>query len=301
MNTIKDNRKVGLLILLLIYIIATLIGFGIYQLYPNLETLWRILLADVAATVFVWFSGVILKTASTYDPYWSIQTTVIGVILLATTNSWNLGNILFTSAILIYAVRLTVNFIKTFYSLRYEDWRYKMLREKTGKFYQLVNLLGICMFPTFVVFFASIPYYRYILNGTNFQVNQITGLLVMLASVILEFVADKQMHRFIATRTSKSEMCRDGVWKTSRHPNYLGEIMFWVGIFLVYTFSSPADWLAYIGFIANFLMFKFISIPMAENHYLNYKENYRQYQKETHCLLIFPVGKKAMQEAEDKA
>ena len=301
MNTIKDNRKVGLLILLLIYIIATLIGFGIYQLYPNLETLWRILLADVAATIFVWLCGVVFKTASTYDPYWSIQTTVIGVILLATTNSWNLGNILFTSAILIYAVRLTVNFVTTFYSLRYEDWRYKMLREKTGKFYQVVNLLGICMFPTFVVFFASIPYYSYILNGVNFQVNQITGLLVMLASVILEFVADKQMHRFIATRTSKSEMCRDGVWKTSRHPNYLGEIMFWVGIFLVYAFSSPDDWLAYVGFIANFLMFKFISIPMAENHYLNYKENYRQYQKETHCLLIFPVGKKDMQEAEDKA
>ena len=34
---------------------------------------FAILIADVTATVVVWLSGVILRTASAYDPYWSLQ------------------------------------------------------------------------------------------------------------------------------------------------------------------------------------------------------------------------------------
>lgn len=75
----KSKKSVGLIILLLIYIIAIAAGIGIFILfdYLNVHYILSVLIADIAATVIVWASGMILKTVSTYDPYWSVQTLII--------------------------------------------------------------------------------------------------------------------------------------------------------------------------------------------------------------------------------
>ena len=141
------KKKIGgLLILLAIYLIAVAIGalYFIVLRKFGLNVLLSVLLADVLATIFVWLTGLIFKTASVYDPYWSLQTMVIYAFLVSYFNNWNLGTILVFVSIVLYSVRLTANFIIGFDSLSYVDWRYKMLKEKTGKFYQLVNLEPRC-------------------------------------------------------------------------------------------------------------------------------------------------------------
>ena len=138
-----------------------------------------ILLADVIATVIVWASGVILRTASAYDPYWSLQTLAIYLCLLFKYQNWHVGTILLLVVISLYSFRLTLNFILGFHSLKYVDWRYKMLKEKTGKFYQVVNLLGICMFPTLVVYAASLPAMAYA-SITTFSMLDIIGLSIII-------------------------------------------------------------------------------------------------------------------------
>lgn len=292
MSKIKKNKKIGLLVLLIIYILATLIGVLTYSLFPDLNVLLRILIGDIAATIFVWLTGIFLSTASTYDPYWSVQTFIIGVLLTSFSGNWNIGNVIFTSAIFIYSFRLTYNFITTFYSLEYEDWRYKNLKDKTGKFYYLVDFLGICLLPTLVVFFASVPYFLYILNDTAFQINQLLGISIILISVAIEYFSDKQIHAFIKQRKDRSKICRLGLWKNTRHPNYLGEIFVWVGILITYIFYDYSNWIIYVGIISIYLLFRFISIPMAEKHYEKYKADYSQYKKETFSLMLLPFSKK---------
>ena len=71
-----------------------------------------------------------------------------------------------------------MNFILGFHSLKYVDWRYKMLKEKTGKFYQVVNLLGICMFPTLVVYAATLPVIAYA-SITTFSMLDVIGLSII--------------------------------------------------------------------------------------------------------------------------
>jgi steroid 5-alpha reductase family enzyme len=175
--------------------------------------------------------------------------------------------------------------------LEYEDWRYRNLKKKTGKFYYLVDLLGICLLPTFIVFFASIPYFNYILYGVDFAANQLIGIAVILASVLIELVADVQMHTYIKERTTSSSVCEKGLWRKTRHPNYLGEICVWGGILLVYVFSAHSNWLIYVGFIAVYLLFRFISIPMAEKHFITYKPEYEEYRRKTFSLAILPFSK----------
>lgn len=287
-----NKKSVGLSIMLVVYLIAIAIGVLSYILfnYLGLNDYVAVLLGDILATIFVYLMGVIFKTASMYDPYWSIQTFVIFLALLIKYNNWNLGTILFLSMIGIYSVRLTVNFIIGFDSLKYVDWRYQMLKEKSGKLYQLVNLLGICMFPTLVVYSCSLPVIVYASN-CDFSYLDIIGLSLILLGVLLELISDIEMKIFIKHRSSRSEVINVGLWKYTRHPNYLGEIIIWFGVALTLIISRFEYWYFLAGAIINLLMFLFISIPMEERHMKGYKEDYDVYLKTTSMLIPLPRRK----------
>ncbi len=287
----SKKKTKGLLVLLFIYIAATLIGYlGFNLLNNNMDLLLRIFIANAVATVFIWIVGIFLKSASIYDPYWSVQTVVIYMFLMISKSACNLGSILILCCLLFWAVRLTYNFAYGFDDLSYVDWRYKMLKEKTGPFFQLVSLLGIHMFPTIVVYLASIPAYMYLLDGREFEGFNLIGLLVMVFATFLELVSDFNMAKFKKERTDRNQIINVGLWKYSRHPNYLGEILFWYGLALVYLLPDFSNVHVIIGAVVNHLMFLFISIPMAENNMKKYKTNFLDYQKETRMLL--PIKRK---------
>ena len=286
------KRVIGLSALFVVYASAIALGIFLYVVLSDagMNDYFAILIADVAATILVWASGVVLRTASAYDPYWSLQTLVIYLSLLIKYNNWHVGSVLLLVALTLYSARLTMNFIIGFHSLGYVDWRYKMLKEKSGKFYQVVNLLGICMFPTLVVYSASLPVIAYA-TITEFSMLDIIGLSVIVLGTLLEFIADTQMKAFVKIRKDRSEVLDRGVWRYSRHPNYLGEISIWFGVALTLIISHFNYWYFFVGAVINSLMFIFISIPMEERHFKGYKPDYEQYKKETHMLLILPKKK----------
>lgn len=286
------SKKIkGLLILLIAYLGAFAIGYASFLLLEDyVSVIWNLLIADVVATIYIWVVGIFYKTASIYDPYWSVQTVVIFVCLMIGYKTFNLGSILYLAGLLFWAVRLTYNFIYGFTDISYIDWRYTQIKEKTGKLYQLVSLLGIHLVPTFVVFFASVPSFLYIINGQDFSLLQLIGLAIMILGTLLELVSDKNMATFKKVRTSKDEIINVGLWKYSRHPNYLGEILFWYGVALVFILNNLNLWFVIIGAILNTMLFLFISIPLAENHLKSYKKGFDEYKKKTRMLLPIKKG-----------
>lgn len=283
----KKNK--GLLILFVTYVIAYIAGYLTFKgIGDAMNVYYALLIADVVATVMTWLSGVIFKSASVYDPYWSVQTPAILFTLMIGTGTWSWGAVLYLAFVMFWAIRLTGNFIAGFHDITYVDWRYKMLREKTGRFFQLVNLAGICMFPTIVVFVASIPAFAYVLDGRGFSPYQMIGLGVMLLGTLLEYFSDIQMKHFVKTRKDRHEIIRVGLWKYSRHPNYLGEILFWYGVALVYVLPDFARYPYFAGAVLNHLMFIFISVPLAEKNMKKYKTDFEQYQKSVRMFLPIP-------------
>ncbi|MBO6261868.1 MAG: DUF1295 domain-containing protein [Bacilli bacterium] len=286
------KRLLGLLSLFILYALATVAAVVLFTVFEKagMNEYINILVVDVIATVIVWLGGVLLRTASAYDPYWSIQTLIIYTFIVSKHNNWNFATISLFVVIFIYSLRLTMNFIVGFHSLSYVDWRYKMLKEKSSKAYQLVNLFGICMFPTLVVYSASLPAIAYA-NLTEYSFLDAIGLSIILFGTLLEFVSDLQMKKFVKVRNDRSEVLNKGLWKYSRHPNYLGEIVIWFGVALTLIVSHLNYWYLAAGSIVNLLMFLFISIPMEEKHFKDYKPDYEQYKKETSVLLILPKKK----------
>ena len=291
-----NEKYRGLIIVLLSYLIA--LGFGLFsyltisdsKIMKDSEEKYRqlviIFICDVISTIVIWFIGVLINTASIYDPYWSVQTPVIIICLLIKYKNLNVGNLIYLELILFWAIRLTYNYTKTFHDISYIDWRYKQIKEKTGKLYQIVNLLGICLVPTIIVYAASIPSFLFVIDNLKFEYIQIIGYVVILLSVCIEMKADIDLHEFKKIRNDRNEIIRIGLWKYSRHPNYLGEICFWYGVAMVYVFCDfTKNWYYIFGAVLDNALFLGISIPLAEKNLRTYKEGYDEYKKNTSMLI----------------
>ena len=90
------------------------------------------------------------------------------------------------------------------------------------------------------------------------------------------------MHKFRKHRSGS--FIRNGLWKYSRHPNYLGEITMWWGVGLSVTAAAPSAWYLLLGALANTVLFLAVSIPMADKRQSR-KEGFSEYKKQTRMLL----------------
>lgn len=281
----NKKRIIDLLWVLFVYILATVVGIITYNLF-DLHHALKLLVADVIATIVVFIFSLIFKNASMYDPYWSVQPIVI-VLALFVSHPFNVATLLALIAICIWGVRLTINWCYTFSSFEYQDWRYLMLKEKTKKFYPIINFLGIHMFPTLVVYLCVLPVSYLVNSSSSLNVFTVIFFVIALFSVLLQTISDYQMHKFRKQKTGK--LIRVGLWKYSRHPNYLAEILMWWSIGGLCVFTLMDNYYLLAGALVNTIMFLCVSIPMAEKR--NSKRiGYAQYKKETRMLL--PIYKK---------
>ncbi len=276
------------LIIFLVYIIASI--SEIFFAYLSSFPLWlTILLVDIYATVFIFIFSLLTHNASFYDPYWSFQPMVIIIGLILFKKTLNTMMILYIISIFIWGIRLTANWAYTFKGISpaHQDWRYTMLHEKTGKMYFFVNFFGIHLVPTLIVYSAMLPVIFVFEQSPRWNIGSLCFFILSLLAVFIEGLADCTMHHF--KKEGKKGFNRLGVWKYSRHPNYLGEITFWWAIALMAICVIPSYWWIIFGAFLNTCLFLFISIPMADQHQSR-KVGFDLYKQNTRKLL--PIYKK---------
>ena len=280
----KQNRLFSFIIVAIIYLLASAVGIVTYYFLPFAFWL-NLLIADIVATVFTFAFSVLLKNASVYDPYWSVQPIVIGVAF-SIVYGLNLSSAILLAIVCLWGLRLTANWAYTFKNLYHQDWRYTMLCEKTGKWYPVINFIGIHLVPTLVVYACALPMGAVILYQPAFNFWMLFGAVLSVCAFTMQGIADIEMHRFRKRKTGG--FIRDGLWKYSRHPNYLGEICMWWGVAFCTLALMPNRWYLLLGALLNTLLFLFVSIPMAERRQSK-KDGYAEYKKQTRALL--PIKK----------
>ncbi len=286
----KENRAKSFAIIVLSYLLAASVGVAVFFLTADYGFVFRVFVADVAATVLIFLIGTLLGNASVYDPYWSVAPIVIASATCLFRGTLRPEAMPLLGAIWFWGVRLTANWAYTFPGLHRQDWRYDLLKEKSNAWFPLVSFLGIHLFPTLIVYSVMVPALVY-LQAPAIRVWTIPALLVCYAAAALQMVSDFQMHRFRKS-AERSGIIRTGLWENSRHPNYLGEILMWWGVYLVMLSVLPQYVYLAIGPLANTLMFLFISIPMAEKRLAAGKSGFDRYLEETRILLPIPRRKK---------
>ncbi len=253
---------------------AAWLGWG-----PDTRWLWLdTLIADLLATLVVFAASRWYRNSSCYDAYWSVVPPVLlvywwsqGGLGIDDVRSW-----LVATVVLLWAVRLTGNWVHGFPGLHHEDWRYPMVRGRAGRWELLADLVAIHLVPTLQVFLGTLPVYVVVTRADRgLHWIDTIALLIGLGAVALELVADLQMHRFIRHRQPGEVMDR-GLWSWSRHPNYVGEVGFWLSLALFGVAASPGDaWWLFVGVVAMLAMFLGASIPMMERRSLERRPDYQ--------------------------
>jgi steroid 5-alpha reductase family enzyme len=288
----KVSRSVSFILILVMYLAAAALGLLTYRWTARMGDLPATLLADGAATLAIWLLGVILDNSSIYDPYWSVAPVMIIIgWAISRGRLMDAADVLALAAIMIWGVRLTVNWAARWKGLNHEDWRYGMYRRKMPRLWFVVNLFGINLMPTLLVFLGMVPAYFIMASSNTVCLLTLAGFAVCLAAAGLELLSDRQMETF-KKRAVSGEACIEwGLWSVSRHPNYLGEILFWWGIWLMQISVLPGMWYTAAGPLFITLLFVFVSIPMMEEHVLSARPAYADYKKRVPMLVPF-VGLK---------
>ncbi len=282
----KKSRKAGFLILTVLYLVATAVGVVAYLLTPEWPELLRWFLGDFWATVIVWLAGVAIGNSSAYDPYWSVVPPVMLTAAALVYGAQGPAVVLLLVAVWFWGIRLTWNWAVTFADLSVQDWRYDHYKTSFPRLWHLLNFFGINLMPTIVVFLCMAPALHLLEQGPGSASWMAwIGFCICIGAALLQFFADRQAHRFRAAHPGR--VCDSGLWRYSRHPNYLGEILMWWGVYVL-CLAALLPWWMILGAVVNTLLFLVVSIPLMERRQLARKPAYAGYRRTTSMLLILP-------------
>lgn len=281
--------------------LSAIVGAGVALPYlHDVNPLLQLLLVDITATVIVYFFSLGFNNSSMYDAYWSVAPPFLfmfwygqgdsGLLALAPPHALVRAGIVFM-LVSFWAWRLTYNWARSWRGFQHEDFRYVSMRIRFKKAYWPISFVSLHVIPTLFVFLACTPFQAVFSPsemGANLNFLDGIAILLTLGGILLETVADDQRYMAsISGELSADTTFQKGLWSISRHPNYLGEILFWWGIFMFGMASSPDFWWTFAGALGITLLILLASIPMMENRQKARKTDYVEYCKRVPMLFPF--------------
>jgi steroid 5-alpha reductase family enzyme len=276
------------------YLVAGLAALLVVLLTRGHHPVTIAFLADLAATLVVFLVSTAVGNASLYDPYWSVAPPIVvsAWALFSATGASGVRQVLVVGLLWLWGIRLTTNWAVSWRGLGHEDWRYVDIRAKTrGRLpWWLVNLTGIQLMPTLVVFLGLLAAWPAVAVGRHpLGLLDLVATVVTAAAITVEAVADRQVRRFAADPANRGRIADRGLWRWSRHPNYLGEIGVWWGVWLFGLAAAPHWWWTVIGPITMVALFAFVSVPLMDKRSLARRPAYAEHMRRVPALLPLPL------------
>ena len=286
-NKLGISKFESLLLISIYYLFSFSIAYYLI-LFLDIDGWMKIFTWHVMATLVVFVFSNIHKNSSIYDPFWHVAPIPI-VFYIANESSLSFLQIsIILSAFLFWSFRLTYNWFLNWKNFDHEDFRYIDLKSN-NKYLAFINdLFGIHLIPTLIVNICLYPIYI-ALNADKLNSLIFIGFILITLAVTIQYISDDQMRNFRKDKTNLGTTMKYGLWKYSRHPNYLGEVVFWFGIYIFALASeSTSVWLLACP-IVMLALFVFISCPMMDNRSLKKRSDYKEYMDKTPQLMIWFV------------
>ena len=287
MQNLIKSKKGSLILVFFYYVISFYLAYLITKT-TSLDGWLLILVWHITATLFVFLFSYIHKNSSIYDPFWHVAPIPIVFYIANQSSLPDVQINLVLSAFLFWALRLTYNWYLNWTNLNHEDFRYIDLKDN-NRFIAFINdLFGIHLIPTLIVNVSLYPIYEALMSNSLNNLIYIGFILIILA-VVIQYISDAQMRKFKSNESNFDKTMKYGLWKYSRHPNYLGEVSFWFGIYIFALASgSTSIWLLACPMVM-LALFVFISCPMMDNRSLKKRPDYKEYMDKTPQLIVWFV------------
>lgn len=235
--------------------------------------------------LLLWRVSLTTRNAGIVDVGWACAFTVVTAIFIiagpAPGGSW--GPI--AGVVVVWSLRLGAHLVERGAATGPEEGRYRDLRARWAPradrtfliFFQAQALLVAVLAIAFVLPFAALPRAVW---------PRVLGLIIAIAGVVGETVADHQLGRFKANPAHRGRVCDVGLWSVSRHPNYFFEICVWLG-YAVYSSAYPYGYLAWIApAVILISILRVTGIPATEAQAVRSRGDlYRAYQARVSALV----------------
>ncbi len=226
-----------------------------------------------------------LQTERFFDLTGSI--TYISVISIAALLSAGLDarSILLWALVVIWAARLGTFLFRRIRKAGKDD-RFDDIKPSFIRFLNVWTIQGLWVTFTMAAALVAIT----TSNHKAVDVFALIGLLFWVLGFSIEVAADAQKSRFNANPENKGKFIQTGLWSRSRHPNYFGEIVLWVGVAVI---ALPVlqgwQWIALISPVfVTLLLTRVSGIPLLEkkaDQKWGGQPDYEAYKKNTPVLI----------------
>ena len=288
-------KLLHLSIILLGYIACIFSMQFTWNLLAEYSLIFKVLICHIEATIFIYILSVLFNNSSWYDAFWSVIPVILTIMCWSDISA--AGDVqrafLMHACLLFWAIRLTYNWMRSWDGFSHEDWRYIMMKGKTeNKFqYFIVDFGSIHLIPTICVYMALLPMiFALTYPGDTLNFLDVLASFLAVLAVIIQIISDQQMYNFRKNLTDPKTM-QSGLWFYSRHPNYLGELLFWFSLFVFAIASKLAFVWLFIGFLIMYALVAIASVSMMDKRSLKRRSDFKEYMESTPAI-FFNIFKK---------
>ena len=247
-----------------IVLIASLVGLAGSQGGATYGTLPVFALVVVLAFLIQWIAFIpayLFQTEKFFDITGSLTYITVTTLALALSPNVDARSFLLWGLVIAWAVRLGSFLFGRIHKAGKDD-RFDAIKPDTFRFFNAWTIQGLWVTLTGATALITIT----TTTRKPLDAFAVVGALVWAIGFGIEVVADLQKSRFNANPANKGQFVRDGLWSRSRHPNYFGEIVLWIGVAII---ALPVlqgwQWVALLSPIfVTLLLTRVTGVPLLE-------------------------------------
>ena len=229
--------------------------------FPLISSLLLVLLANILVFALAYKYQTDKLTDITYSAGFFF---LVMYGLMAGSNSSQLAVLILSGLVIVWAFRLGFFLMMRIKKLG-RDKRFDKIRVNRSRFFRFFLIQG---FGTWIIALPILIrlFKEYQPINTNPTFIEWVGISIATIGLLVEIISDHQKSRFKSKPGNASKLYTGGLYGVVRYPNYLGEILFWVGVFVACSLVfSGLDWLSILGPICISYLLLFLSgIPYIE-------------------------------------
>lgn len=248
------------------------------------------LAAGMGLMTIMWVASLVRSDTSLVDRVW-------GIAFLVQTAVWaGLGDglpgrrVLLLVLVALWSLRLSAYITWRNWG-EGEDKRYVAMRERNDNF-AFTSLFRVFWLQGALAFVIGTTLWFPTVRGADVELGLLDaiGVLVWAVGLYFEAVGDWQLSRFLADPANRGKVMDQGLWAYTRHPNYFGDCVVWLGFALVCVASG-----AWYGVVGAVLMWFFIynvsGLKLTEKNMgagSSTREGYDEYLRRTNAFFPGP-------------
>jgi len=288
------SKKITIPSIFISILLAGLVAIGIDQGSVNISGISLIYFCCAfifLAQWLVFIPSYIFETEHYFDLTGSLTYVSVTLLAILFTVDISLRDILLALFVWIWAFRLG-SFLFVRVKKAGSDGRFDLMKKDFWWFLMTWTIQGLWVFLTLAMALAAITSK----SKMAIDIFAVVGTLIWIFGFSIEVVADQQKTNFKDDPDNKDKFISVGLWSWSRHPNYFGEMVLWIGIAVI-AFPVLIGWqlVALISPIfVIFLLTRISGITMLESRgYKKWKDDpaYIDYLERTSILVPFPPKK----------